>query len=102
MYGLLIAFAVKSLIIPLHTWFQDTHCTLLAIILAIAVNSVSCLVHSCVGPSNITLIYFLCSFIKAKSEVSLEDVNTLVEIGLELFIKSQNKLYAQVIYCIFE
>ncbi|XP_050246119.1 proteasome activator subunit 4-like isoform X3 [Quercus robur] len=35
-------------------------------------------------------------FIKAKSDVSLEDVSTLVEIGLELFKNSQNKLYAQV------
>uniref|UniRef100_A0A2N9J9P5 Uncharacterized protein n=1 Tax=Fagus sylvatica TaxID=28930 RepID=A0A2N9J9P5_FAGSY len=36
------------------------------------------------------------SFIKAKSDVSLEDVSTLVEIGLELFNNSQNKLYAQM------
>ncbi|KAK4752662.1 hypothetical protein SAY87_021460 [Trapa incisa] len=35
-------------------------------------------------------------FIKAKSEVNLEDVVTLVDLGLELFNKSQNKLYAQV------
>ncbi|KAL5803775.1 hypothetical protein ACOSQ3_030575 [Xanthoceras sorbifolium] len=35
-------------------------------------------------------------FIKAKSELALEDVGTLVEIGLELFNTSQNKLYAQV------
>ncbi|PKI35691.1 proteasome activator subunit 4 [Punica granatum] len=35
-------------------------------------------------------------FIKAKSEVSLEDVATLVDMGLELFHKLQNKLYAQV------
>lgn len=35
-------------------------------------------------------------FIKAKSEVSLEDVSALVEFGLELFYKSQDKLYAQV------
>nr|DAD24248.1 TPA_asm: hypothetical protein HUJ06_025711 [Nelumbo nucifera] len=35
-------------------------------------------------------------FVKAKSEVSLEDVTTLVELGLELFLASQNKLYAQV------
>lgn len=35
-------------------------------------------------------------FIKAKSELSLEDVGALVEIGLELFNISQNKLYAQV------
>ncbi|KAF3453245.1 hypothetical protein FNV43_RR03685 [Rhamnella rubrinervis] len=35
-------------------------------------------------------------FIKAKSEVSLEDVDALVEAGLELFCISQNKLYAQV------
>ncbi|XP_015881496.3 proteasome activator subunit 4 isoform X1 [Ziziphus jujuba] len=35
-------------------------------------------------------------FTKAKSEISLEDVNAIVEIGLELFGISQNKLYAQV------
>ncbi|XP_022716631.1 proteasome activator subunit 4 isoform X11 [Durio zibethinus] len=35
-------------------------------------------------------------FIKAKSDISLEDVHSVVEIGLELFHKSQNKLYAQV------
>uniref|UniRef100_A0A2C9WGL5 Proteasome activator Blm10 middle HEAT repeats region domain-containing protein n=1 Tax=Manihot esculenta TaxID=3983 RepID=A0A2C9WGL5_MANES len=35
-------------------------------------------------------------FIKAKSEVALEDVNQLVEIGIHLFNISQNKLYAQV------
>jgi len=129
---------------PLHSWLQDTHCMLLAVILAIVVNSVFCwyiavlvLLHSdcqtdvfslivsncttcwwsgwryfihalfhlywlITGLKQLTLIYFLCSFIKAKSDVSLEDVSTLVEIGLELFIKSQNKLYAQVIYCFFE
>ncbi|OMO83857.1 Armadillo-like helical [Corchorus capsularis] len=35
-------------------------------------------------------------FIKAKSDISLEDVNSVVEIGLDLFHKSQSKLYAQV------
>ncbi|KAL6954576.1 hypothetical protein U1Q18_023924 [Sarracenia purpurea var. burkii] len=35
-------------------------------------------------------------FIKAKSEVSLEDVAALVEMGLELFCLSHDKLYAQV------
>ncbi|EOY11863.1 Proteasome activating protein 200 isoform 7 [Theobroma cacao] len=35
-------------------------------------------------------------FIKAKSDISLEDVDSVVEIGLELFHKSQSKLYAQV------
>ncbi|CAK9180714.1 unnamed protein product [Ilex paraguariensis] len=35
-------------------------------------------------------------FIKAKSDVSLEDVAAVVEIGLELFGVSQNKLYVQV------
>ncbi|KAJ9173841.1 hypothetical protein P3X46_016937 [Hevea brasiliensis] len=35
-------------------------------------------------------------FIKAKSEVALEDVNQLVEIGIQVFNISQNKLYAQV------
>ncbi|KAA8527119.1 hypothetical protein F0562_008652 [Nyssa sinensis] len=36
------------------------------------------------------------AFIKAKSELSLEDVSALVEIGFELFHISHNKLYAQV------
>lgn len=35
-------------------------------------------------------------FIKAKSEVALEDVNAIIEVGLELFRMSENKLYAQV------
>ncbi|KAJ7015442.1 hypothetical protein NC653_004671 [Populus alba x Populus x berolinensis] len=35
-------------------------------------------------------------FIKAKSELNLEDVAELVQIGIELFNISQNKLYAQV------
>ncbi|KAM7252530.1 hypothetical protein ACFE04_024413 [Oxalis oulophora] len=35
-------------------------------------------------------------FIKAKSELQLEDVRTVVEIGLELFHTSRDKLYAQV------
>ncbi|KAJ7961002.1 proteasome activator subunit 4-like [Quillaja saponaria] len=35
-------------------------------------------------------------FIKAKSELSLEDVRTLIEMGLELFHLSRSKLYAQV------
>ncbi|KVI02352.1 Armadillo-type fold [Cynara cardunculus var. scolymus] len=35
-------------------------------------------------------------FIKAKSEVSLEDVASLVEFGLQVFHASQDKLYAQV------
>ncbi|KAK9269629.1 hypothetical protein L1049_001406 [Liquidambar formosana] len=35
-------------------------------------------------------------FLKAKSEVSLEDVGALVETGLELFYTSHDKLYAQV------
>nr|XP_009762109.1 PREDICTED: proteasome activator subunit 4 isoform X1 [Nicotiana sylvestris] len=35
-------------------------------------------------------------FIKAKSELSLEDVKEVVEVGLELFRISENKLYAQV------
>lgn len=35
-------------------------------------------------------------FIKAKSELSLEDVNALVETGLELFHISEHNLYAQV------
>lgn len=35
-------------------------------------------------------------FIKAKSEVSVDDVTALVELGLELFHASHNKLHAQV------
>ncbi|CAA0832493.1 proteasome activating protein 200 [Striga hermonthica] len=35
-------------------------------------------------------------FVKAKSDLSVEDVTTLVEVGLELFHVSENKLYAQV------
>ncbi|RZC51061.1 hypothetical protein C5167_019488 [Papaver somniferum] len=35
-------------------------------------------------------------FIKAKSEVSLEEVGEVVQIGLQLFHMSQSKLYAQV------
>ncbi|XP_039061137.1 proteasome activator subunit 4-like [Hibiscus syriacus] len=35
-------------------------------------------------------------FIKAKSDISLDDVVSVVEIGLELFHKSQSKLYVQV------
>lgn len=35
-------------------------------------------------------------FVKAKSEVSSEDVSTLVEFGLQVFHSSQDKLYAQV------
>ncbi|KAK6947150.1 Proteasome activator Blm10, mid region [Dillenia turbinata] len=35
-------------------------------------------------------------YIKAKSELSIEDVSALVEVGLELFQMSADKLYAQV------
>ncbi|KAI3456750.1 hypothetical protein Pfo_013413 [Paulownia fortunei] len=35
-------------------------------------------------------------FVKAKSELSVEDVSTIVKDGLELFQISENKLYAQV------
>lgn len=35
-------------------------------------------------------------FIRAKSDISLEDVGALVEVGLQLFHFSQNKLYVQV------
>ncbi|KAL4185907.1 hypothetical protein AMTRI_Chr10g8130 [Amborella trichopoda] len=35
-------------------------------------------------------------FIKAKSEISLDDVKELLELGLELFLASQDKLYVQV------
>ncbi|GAU13463.1 hypothetical protein TSUD_127600 [Trifolium subterraneum] len=46
--------------------------------------------------STIRYISVLDLFIKAKSDVSLEDVRTLIEMGLELFHMSRNKLYAQV------
>ncbi|CAM8952984.1 unnamed protein product [Rhodiola kirilowii] len=36
------------------------------------------------------------AFLRAKSELALEDVGALVELGLEIFRKSDNKLYAQV------
>ncbi|KAL0362983.1 UNVERIFIED_CONTAM: Proteasome activator subunit [Sesamum calycinum] len=35
-------------------------------------------------------------FVKAKSELSIEDVSTIVEVGLELFRLSEHKLHAQV------
>ncbi|GLT79522.1 hypothetical protein SLA2020_510070 [Shorea laevis] len=35
-------------------------------------------------------------FIKAKSDISLEDVAALLQMGLEIFHKSENKLYVQV------
>ncbi|XP_043688244.1 proteasome activator subunit 4 [Telopea speciosissima] len=35
-------------------------------------------------------------FVKAKSDLPLEDVGILVDVGLELFLISQSKLYAQV------
>ncbi|CAN8259509.1 unnamed protein product [Cochlearia groenlandica] len=35
-------------------------------------------------------------FVRAKSELSVEDVTELVEIGLQIFHSSQDKLYAQV------
>ncbi|WJX31396.1 hypothetical protein P8452_19826 [Trifolium repens] len=46
--------------------------------------------------STIRYISVLDLFIKAKSDVSLEDVRTLIQMGLELFHMSRNKLYAQV------
>ncbi|KAI8012454.1 Proteasome activator subunit 4 [Camellia lanceoleosa] len=48
----------------------------------------------CVSRSSAVNLQF--HFIKAKSEVSLEDVAALVELGLELFFTSHNKLHAQV------
>ncbi|KFK38668.1 hypothetical protein AALP_AA3G144500 [Arabis alpina] len=35
-------------------------------------------------------------FVRAKSELAVEDVSELVEIGLQIFHSSENKLYAQV------
>lgn len=46
--------------------------------------------------STLKYISVLDLFIKAKSDVSLEDVQTLIQTGLELFHMSRNKLYAQV------
>lgn len=46
--------------------------------------------------STLKYISVLDLFIKAKSDVSLEDVRTLIQTGLELFHMSRNKLYAQV------
>lgn len=61
-----------------------------------------CLETNCMGlMAGVNLTYLLCSFIVAESDVALEDVGTLVKIGLEFFEKSQNKLYAQVIH-VFE
>jgi hypothetical protein len=42
------------------------------------------------------LCFSFCSFVRAKSELSVEDVSELVEIGLQIFHSSENKLYAQV------
>ncbi|KAI4307795.1 hypothetical protein L6164_030939 [Bauhinia variegata] len=46
--------------------------------------------------STLKWISVLDLFLKAKSEVSLEDVHALIEMGLELFHIARNKLYAQV------
>ncbi|KAK8926304.1 hypothetical protein KSP39_PZI018786 [Platanthera zijinensis] len=46
--------------------------------------------------STLKWISVLDLFIKAKSEVSVEDVQEIVESGVEIFNASQNKLYAQV------
>ena len=40
--------------------------------------------------------FFLCSYVRAKSDLAVEDVTELVEIGLQIFHSSQDKLYAQV------
>lgn len=40
--------------------------------------------------------FSLCSYVRAKSDLSVEDVTELVEIGLQIFHSSQDKLYAQV------
>lgn len=50
---------------------------------------------------NALFYIMLCSYIKAKSEVSVIDVKALVEVGLEIFHASQNKLYAQVLRFFF-
>ncbi|KAF7816036.1 proteasome activator subunit 4-like [Senna tora] len=46
--------------------------------------------------STLKYISVLDLFLKAKSEVSIEDVLAVIEMGLELFHMSRNKLYAQV------
>ncbi|XP_057429773.1 proteasome activator subunit 4 isoform X2 [Lotus japonicus] len=46
--------------------------------------------------STLKYVSVLDLFIKAKSDVSLEDVRTLIQMGLELFHMSRSKLYAQV------
>ncbi|MED6148307.1 hypothetical protein PIB30_051930 [Stylosanthes scabra] len=46
--------------------------------------------------STLKFISVLDLFIKAKSDVALEDVQALIQLGLELFHLSRNKLYAQV------
>ncbi|XP_054818668.1 proteasome activator subunit 4 [Prosopis cineraria] len=46
--------------------------------------------------STLRYISVLDLFLKAKSEVSLEDVHAVIEMGLELFHMARNKLYAQV------
>ncbi|RDX74118.1 Proteasome activator subunit 4 [Mucuna pruriens] len=46
--------------------------------------------------STLKFISVLDLFIKAKSDVSLEDVRNLIQMGLEIFHVSRNKLYAQV------
>ncbi|GFQ02550.1 proteasome activator subunit 4 [Phtheirospermum japonicum] len=43
-----------------------------------------------------SLIFFLLTYVKAKSELSIEDVTAIVKVGLELFHISENKLDAQV------
>lgn len=52
--------------------------------------------HRCLSHTDI--FSFICSFIKARSELCVEDVKELVEFGLELFRVSENKLYAQVLF----
>ncbi|KAK7387207.1 hypothetical protein VNO78_27798 [Psophocarpus tetragonolobus] len=46
--------------------------------------------------STLKFISVLDLFIKAKSDVSLEDVRNLLQMGLEIFHVSRNKLYVQV------
>lgn len=46
--------------------------------------------------STLKWISLIEAFLRAKSEVSLLDIETLVNVGLEIFENSQNKLYAQV------
>lgn len=50
----------------------------------------------CLWSNDAFSFFSLCSYVRAKSDLSVEDVTELVEIGLQIFHSSQDKLYAQV------